>query len=1096
MNVRFTDMGPIFIERPKLCPTCALRTLRSSGETTRPGALCRTAGLKRGKFMKKTQITSGLRGGSALSALVLASALFAAPAMAQDTTATVPAAQDEQEAQQGGDIVVTGSLFRRTNTETPSPVTVLSAATLEQRGINTVAEAVQRVSANGAGNITQGWNNGNNFATGANAVSLRGLTVQSTLTIFDGLRMAPYPLADDGHRNFVDLNTIPNAIIERIEILRDGASSTYGADAVAGVVNVITKKEVKGLHLNASAGISQRGDAGEQRFDATFGYGDLDEQGFNFYVNGEYQRSDTLYARDVGYPFNSANLSRDCAPSLGRAPGTQGPADLGVPAGTTVCRANGAQNSVRPSNTPAAALVGGLIFNGLFATPVPNVRQIGAPILDNPLTPDVNEANPTPVLSRFNLLNTAAGCRNLTTVNVPQNLSGTAGPIQCSRDNRNLYSTVLPKQERFGGAFRFTANLGDRAQFYAAANYYQVNTDTQGAPVAFNGTTPPPTAFALTNIYLPVYVCAGGVQSTSGLTTGCNAVNGTLNPNNPFAAAGNRAQLLATYDRPREISARARSLRGAMGVNGSFGDDWNYSVEGTVSNVQLDIINRNVLIPGRVLDVVAQGTYNFVNPEMNSQAIRDYLAPTQKNRSNSDLWQVSGTLAKDLFELPGGALQAAVGVSYRHESIDNPSANPANTGRPQDRYYVLNAVGAIGSRNVKSAFFEVNAPIIPQFEINASGRYDDYSSGQSNFSPKIGAKFTPIQQLAIRGTFSKGFRIPSFNEAYGLPTTGYVTRQLNAQVPGYAAFVAAHGGNQYAVNQFPVGQTSIGNAGLAPEKSTSWTVGAIFEPIRNVSFTIDYFNIKVKDLIANATYDIDDVFAQYYGNNGVVNIPGINVIPGQPDINFPNALPHIGFIEASFENTDSQRVSGLDFGMNARVPLFGDVTLTSSFEASLTLTFDRVFPGRVEKYVGTLSPCDVTSCSGAPKWRGSWQNTIQTGGTTASVTAYYTSGLDLASIDYGGIKGACLDSIGGSVVTYEDGVTPVLCNSKAQWNVDFAISQKVTDKFTIYANVLNALNIKPVFDPSGAYSVGQYNPSWSGPNIIGRYFRVGAKVDF
>src|SRR5690606_20283641 len=121
-------------------------------------------------------------------------------------------------------------------------------------------------------------------------------TVQSTLTIFDGTRMAPYPLADDGHRNFVDLNVIPNSIIERIEVLRDGASSTYGADAVAGVVNVITKKQITGLHLNGSAGISERGDAAEQRFDATWGYGDLNEDGFNFYINGEYQRQDALRA--------------------------------------------------------------------------------------------------------------------------------------------------------------------------------------------------------------------------------------------------------------------------------------------------------------------------------------------------------------------------------------------------------------------------------------------------------------------------------------------------------------------------------------------------------------------------------------------------------------------------------------------------------------------------------------------------------------------------------------------------------------------------------------------------------------------------------
>jgi iron complex outermembrane receptor protein len=1007
-------------------------------------------------------------------ALVLA----ASPAFAQEATTPAPAAtiQDDQSAaaDEGNDVVVTGTLFRRTDTETPSPVTVLSSEALQQRGINTVAEAVQRLSANGAGAITQGWNNGNNFATGANAVSLRGLTVQSTLTIFDGMRMAPYPLADDGHRNFVDLNTIPNAIIERIEVLKDGASSTYGADAIAGVVNVITKKQVTGLHLNGSAGISDRGDAGEQRIDATWGYGDLAEQGFNFYVNGEYQRSDALYARDRDFPFNTADLSSMCAPSVGR--GVVGAANYIAP-GQTVCRLNGIQNSIM---APSPGFPNGA-FNGLFANQVATVR---------PVT-DAGGA-----LGLFNILNTAAGCRELTPVSVNNPLlSGTAGNV-CARDNRNMYATVLPEQERLGGAFRLTANVGDNAQFYAAANYYQVSTSTQTAPVNFAGTTPPPTQFAYTSVFLPVYVCAGGVGSNTMLNTGCTAANGTLNPNNPFAAAGQRAQILVSYDRPRELESKSRSLRGAMGISGSFGDDWNYAADATVSNVQLDITNRNVLIPGRIQDVIAKGTWNFRDPASNSQAMRDYIAPTQTIRSTSDLWQVSANLSKALFELPGGPLQTAVGVAYRHESINNPSGNPANETNPASRYYVLNAVGAIGSRNVKSAFFEINAPIIEQLEINGSGRYDDYSSGQSNFSPKIGAKFTPIKQFAIRGTYSKGFRIPSFNEAFGLPTTGYVTRQLSTAAPYYAGFVAAHGGNLYATQQFALGQTTIGNASLDSEKSTNWTVGGIFEPIRNVSFTIDYFNITIKDLIANATYDVDDVFNQYYSNNGVVNVPGIVVRPGQPDLAFPNALPHIGFIEASFENTDSEKVSGIDFAANVKLPITNDLKLTSNFEATLLLNFDRVFPGRVESYEGTLSPCDVTSCSGAPKWRGSWQNTLQYHDTTLSVTAYYTSGYDLASIDYGGVEGDCAGSIGGSVVTYRDNVTPVLCKAGAQWNADLYVSQKISDKFTIYANILNFLDIKPTFDPSGGYSVGQYNPAWAGGNILGRYFRVGAKVDF
>ena len=160
-----------------------------------------------------------LKTGVAPVAVVLAMA--ATPAFAQDTAApavdcSVTPDAAECATDDSNVIVVTGSLFRRTDTETASPVTVLSEEVLDQRGINTVADAVQRIPSNNAGTITQGWNTGFNFASGANAPALRGLTVQSTLSIVDGLRVAPYPLADDGQRNFVDLNTIPDAIVDRI----------------------------------------------------------------------------------------------------------------------------------------------------------------------------------------------------------------------------------------------------------------------------------------------------------------------------------------------------------------------------------------------------------------------------------------------------------------------------------------------------------------------------------------------------------------------------------------------------------------------------------------------------------------------------------------------------------------------------------------------------------------------------------------------------------------------------------------------------------------------------------------------------------------
>ena len=238
--------------------------------------------------------------GSLLTTTIIAGVIVAGPAYAQDATnnqpgtpvhtppgSPVPGQQvssptegtgpssdlnqpqtPSQNTNQGSgnqEIVVTGTLIpRKTSSETPSPVTVISAESMDQRGITTAGEALQRISANGAASIGEGWNNGNNFAAGAIAPSLRGLTVQKTLSLFDGLRMAPYPVADDGHRNFVDISTIPDNVIDRIDVLRDGASSTYGADAVAGVVNFITKKEIRGLHANGSYGISSRGDGRER----------------------------------------------------------------------------------------------------------------------------------------------------------------------------------------------------------------------------------------------------------------------------------------------------------------------------------------------------------------------------------------------------------------------------------------------------------------------------------------------------------------------------------------------------------------------------------------------------------------------------------------------------------------------------------------------------------------------------------------------------------------------------------------------------------------------------------------------------------------
>jgi len=1024
--------------------------------------------------MKRMSLMSGTTLGSAL---LVGSAAFCwtAAAWAQEAAAlTALPSESATATPPAEDIVVTGTLFRRTRTETASPVTVLTAESLRDRGVNSITQAVQTLSSNNAGTIPNSWNaGGSNFASGGSGISLRGLNSSYTLVLVDGVRMAYYPYADDGARNFVDTNAIPEAIIDRIEVLRDGASSTYGADAVAGVVNIITKKQITGLHINGSGGISQRGAAGEQRVDATWGYGSLSDQGFNVYVSAEYQHNSPLFARDAPYPWNTADQSGICGIANGQ--GT-------VAAGAKTCRTNGIRNGIQYDGT----------FAGQQATRVPLVRRYVAPA---PGT-DPILGTTTPVEgSRYELLRPELGCQGLKSVTLAGdqltsthgNNGATASALQCQEDLVNEFYALEPEQRRLGGTARLTVNVGSNSQAYLEANFFQAtqHTSAQNYSTSSNSftTAAGSPAINLFNATLPVYICPRGT------TVACTASNGQLNWNNPFASLGLSARVLYLFPK-YHVYSRARTYRGAAGLSGTFGGDWQYSVDAVASHIDTVLTYKGVIHAGHYLDVIADGSFNWLNPAGNSQATWDYLTPENRTPSHSDLYQVQGSLAHSFFSLPGGPVQIGVGMSARYESDHWNSSNPVDSDDPRNRYdATINGVGAIGHRYIQSGYFEVNAPVLKQLEFNGSGRYDHYSTGQSAFSPKLGAKFTPISQIALRGTWSKGFRIPSFNQSFGLPTTGYVGGQVTASTPGAAAFFAAHNNDSYATDPYTYGQTQLGNPDLKPERSRNITLGIVAQPTRWLSLTADYYNIRVKNLVTPA--DTSAVLAQYYGNNGVVNIPGVTVIPGAPDPLYPNALPLIGFIQSSFKNADYSKTSGLDFSAEARIPIAAGIRLTSSIEATRLLRLETVIGGVVQRYDGTLSPCQTTSCSGAPRWRGNWQNTLELGAAKLSTTIYYTSGYGDESIDYGAVRGDC-----SSVAVYRDTATPVQCRTKRFINTDMTASYEVGEHLTMYLNVLNVFNVKPPYDPNAAYGAPNYNPAWAQAGIKGRYFRIGARADF
>ena len=1021
-------------------------------------------------IVKTLSNNAWLRNSAALQALACAGAGFAAlaaPAFAQDTSPDAIAAQAAEP--EGDTIIVTGSIIRRTDAETPSPVTTISVENLDQRGISTVQEGIQRIASNNGPALTNSFSANGAFAAGASAISLRGLSTNSTLVLFDGMRAAYYPLSDDGTRNFVDLNTIPDDIVDHVEVLRDGASSSYGADAIAGVVNIITKREFKGIAGRAETGISSRGDGAQYRLSLTAGKGDIDDDGYNAYISGFYYKSKQLKNNQRPYPYNSddyRNLCRD---------GNCGPNNVvdGLD-----------QDGVYPGFSPVVTNTGSTFF----------VRRA------NPLSPTGTQSG------RYEILNSLAGCNRSTPYTLtPDDLAATdsdgnlinaAAPTTvCQEDLTKNYGIINPDIQRFGLSARFTARIGDDSEAYAQFNFLQTDVGYDGLPTTIRGNAPAPFYFPRystsgnvayyggnTILQLPVYVCPRGT------TVACTAANGTLNPNNPFAAEGQNAAIIGRLPNSIEHDeSRTRAYRGAIGIRGPINDNWSYQVDATAMHMDLRRKSDGYVYIQHLLDVIADGSFNFINPAANSQATLDYLMPTAVATSTSDLAQVQGTVQGSLFDLPGGPLQIAAGVSFRYEAIDSPSLNSDINGGTE-RYYRLNGFAVKGDRKVYSAFAELSAPIVDQFELNASGRYDRYSGGIDNFSPKVGFKFKPVQQVLVRGTYSKGFRIPSFGEANAtFPTTGFVTNTANifndAYLAQYGCTVATFDDDcpQY-IRTGTDGATSLSNPDLKPEKSRSFTLGILVEPMRNVSFSVDYYNIKKTGAITTA--DNTPALQAYYAGQPIP--AGFNIIEDVPIAPGDPRQPRVAFVQSGFINADTIKSQGLDFAANAQFKVNDNITWTSSLEASYIIKLSTTFPdGSTQRYDGTLGNFNLTSGSGTPKWRGTWLNTLDFGKFALTGTLNFFGGYDLSAMDQGDDYKDCGQMTAGYLP----------CRVDDYLTFDLNAQVRVNDNFTLYASMLNVFDDLPPIDTI-TYGAHAYNPVQGGLGILGRYFNVGIKANY
>jgi iron complex outermembrane receptor protein len=261
------------------------------------------------------------------AAVIALVALRAAPADAQQAPSSSASGTTELQ-----EVVVTGSLIKRTDTETPSPVQIISDQDLKNSGYTNVVDVLRNLSANGSGTLNQGF--GQAFAAGASGIALRGLSVGDTLTLIDGERMVSYPLSDDGERAFVDVTAIPINAVESVEVLKDNASAVYGADAIAGVVNVKLKKTYVGSEFTMEMGSTQYGDGTTEHGAGIFGIGDLSSDGYNFYVALDWHHQDGILGANRDGAFTTTNWS-SLPGGLNTQPGAIGASSLAYPDSVT-----------------------------------------------------------------------------------------------------------------------------------------------------------------------------------------------------------------------------------------------------------------------------------------------------------------------------------------------------------------------------------------------------------------------------------------------------------------------------------------------------------------------------------------------------------------------------------------------------------------------------------------------------------------------------------------------------------------------------------------------------------------------------------------
>jgi iron complex outermembrane receptor protein len=677
-----------------------------------------------------------------LTVIACAVASMAWPAGAQDTQR----------------IEITGSSIKRIDAETALPVQVITRQDIQKSGATNVEQLMQSISAASSSGAIMA-NGASGATTGSiSSISLRGLTSIRTLVLINGRRIAPYGIGFTGDSVSVDVGSIPIAAIERVEVLKDGASAIYGSDAVAGVVNFILRRDYNGGELALDAGNTQHGGASNRRVSVTTGFGDLARDRFNVMLSGTFQKDGSLLGAQrkfaaVGYNAEANNDPTSFHP---------------FPANILLL-----PDQVLGGNPAAPGC------QGAYATNTPFVDGSGFCVFDPApyvtLLPDTQRAS---VLATGRLV-----------------LSDSLEAYFEASFSRTKTRTVIQPVP-----LSFLFALPDNNPLNSQAPWNGLYPAEYG-PLAG---TPHGLGSAVSTILLrpgtPFYPTA--------------YVQSLLNPGDPLPPLAVLYRSAETGNRDTtDISEAPRLLAGMRGL--AAGWDWEAALLYSQSKVRQQV-NDGFPANSLILPILNSGRVNFFGP--NTPAVIAELRATNFTgdafKIDSKLTSVSAKASRELMKLEGGMAGVAVGGEFRREQYlfdPNPTIQTGDISG-----YGGNFLTTDRSRSVNAVFSEVNLPLFKGFELNGAVRFDRYQGVGNSTTPKLSARWQPRPELLLRAATGRGFRAPSLQDLYLPQTTGVTTPGLSdpLRCPTTASrtdcstqFATLFGGNTALVPEKSTNQT-------------------------------------------------------------------------------------------------------------------------------------------------------------------------------------------------------------------------------------------------------------------------------------------------